>query len=420
MPQAGSTPRTHPARGAGPRPAPRHLPRAEGGSQAGSGSTQPHERQGATHTPTQRQPAHPRLTLPRLTAPAAYTLSPDRIHNARLAQDLLEHGIIHPDHLDLNKPLTDAIGDALGHAITPQNGQSPYLDLHLARVDAEHLRLYLVPDLQASTFLNAHALVQQLDRLDAGLAPSLMAMVNRAHQLMPAYTPGAAYETVINLHWGGDESGEEAIEELRYELAQERGVTPDEIPFEEAKAHANEHFLTPDALEPRLPRRYYHASAHTTATNELLANLTGGLFPGALGDLQELISAAEQAGEHAPQIHHHDLSDWDHDDLYQEAYPWWSFMVGITDPALTEGPGQELNDVVYEMLSEYDQYVMQGSMEPGPSGAFLIPHTPEGLQQLADLTRKVRRQLELEARTYDLLAELTTKAASEAERSPIP
>lgn len=419
MPQAGPATTDHRARGAGPRPAPRRLHPAEGGSQGDRRSAATHERQGRTHTPPQRQPARPGLTLPKLTAPTNYTLSPDRIRNAHLAHDLLDHQVIRARDLDLNEPIPDAIAGALAKALTPKSGAPLNLTAHLSRVGDDHLRLYLVPELHVHTFLNAHALTQQLDRLDTNLAPSLLALVSRAHTVTPCFTPAAAYEAVINLHWGGDDTGEEPLEDLKWHLSQERGVDPDEIPMEDVKALANEQFLTPETLEPRLPRRYLDANDKHIQTPEILARLEAGLFPGALGDIQELIQAANAAGRHGRKVLQHDLSDWELEDLYTDSYPWYSYMVGITDPTLTQGPdGNELNDAVYEMLHEYDQYVMQGSMEPGPSAAFLIPHTPEGMQRLADLVKKVRRQLALEARVYQLLAALAVKAgASEAERS---
>lgn len=422
MPQAGSVTRTHPARGAGSRPAPRRLPQAEGGSQSGSRRAAATHGQGRSHTPPQRQPAHPGLTLPRLTVPTSYTIAPDRARNARLAHDLLQHQVINPDDLDLEQAVPDAIAQALAKSITPERETRLSLEAHLQRDTQGGLRLYLIPDLQAHAFLNAHALTQQLDRLDTSLAPSLFALIDRAHVLTPCFTPSAAYAAVINLHWHGDESGEEAIEELRYHLADERDCKPEEIPDAEVKALANEQFLTPDVLEPRLPRRYYHANSETITTPEILARLDTHLFPGALGDLQQLIQVATQASEHASNVLHHDLSDWEEVDYHYETQPWYSYMLSITDPSLLEGPdGNEFNDAVYEMLHEYDQYVMQGSMEPGPSGAYHIPHTPKGIKALADLTQKLRRQLALEARLYDLLAALATNAsASEAERSNRP
>lgn len=422
MPQAGPATRDHHARGAGPRPAPHHLPQAEGGSHSRSRRTTATQGQGRTHTPPQRQPAHPGLTLPKLTAPTSYTINPDRARNAKLAHDLLKHQVINPDDLDLDQAIPDAIARALAKAITPKSGSRLSLEAHLQRDTTGGLRLYLIPDLQAKAFLNAHALTQQLDRLDANLAPSLFALIDRAHALTPCFTPSAAYAAVINLHWHGDESGEEAIEELRYHLAGERDCKPEEIPDAEVKALANEQFLTPDVLEPRLPRRYYHANSETITTPEILARLDTHLFPGALGDLQQLIQVATQASEHASNVLHHDLSDWEEVDYHYETQPWYSYMLSITDPSLLEGPdGNEFNDAVYEMLHEYDQYVMQGSMEPGPSGAYHIPHTPKGIKALADLTQKLRRQLALEARLYDLLAALATNAsASEAERSNRP
>lgn len=302
--------------------------------------------------------------------------------------------------------------------MTPKGATALHLTAHIRRDETDQLRLYLVPELQESAFLNAHALIQQLDALDANLAPGLLALVDRAHHLTPIYTPGAAYDTVVNLHWAGDDTGEEALDDLRYEMAQERGVTPDEIPLEEVKALADDQFLTPNTLEERLPRRYYEANTHTIQTPEILARLNTGLFPNALGDLQQLIKVATAASEHAKNIHQHALSDWDDEYIYENGNQWFTTMISITDPALTEGPdGNEFTDVVYEMLYEYDNYNMQASNEPGPSGAFLIPHTPEGMRNLAHLTKTIRKQLELEARTYELLKSLTQNAANVAERS---
>jgi len=96
-------------------------------------------------------------------------------------------------------------------------------------------------------------------------------------------------------------------------------------------------------------------------------------------------------------------------------------MISITDPTLMDGPdSNEFNDVVYEMLYEYDNLIMQGGQEPGPTGAFLIPHTPEGLNHLAHLVKSVRKQLTLETRTYKRLKAITDTAANTAERSSHP
>lgn len=302
--------------------------------------------------------------------------------------------------------------------MTPKGATALHLTAHVRRDESDQLRLYLVPELQESAFLNAHALIQQLDALDANLAPSLLALMDRAHHLTPLYTPADAYETVVNLHWQGDDTGEEALEDLRYEMAQERGVTPNEIPIEEAQAIADDQFLTPSALEERLPRRYYEANTHTIQTPEILERLNTGLFPNALGDLQHLIKTATTANEHAKNIHQHTLSDWDDVYLYENCDQWYTTIVSITDPALMLGPdGNEFADVVYEMLYELDNYNMQAGNEPGPSGAFLIPHTPEGMQHLAHLTKTIRKQLALEARTYNLFKNLTQAAANAAERS---
>jgi len=283
MPKAGPVTRDHRARGAESTPAPRRLPRAERGSQRHRNSTTTPERQRRTRTPTERQPTHAGLTLPKLTAPTTYTLAPDRIRNARLAQDLLEHNVIDADDLDLNEDIPAAIANALAKAMTPEDPTGLHLTAHLRREDDQRLRLYLVPELDSDTFLNAHALTQQLDALDTRLAPALLALVDRAHHLTPIYTPGAAYDTVINLHWNGDDTGEEALEELRYEMAHERGIKPDEILIEEAKALANSQYLTPDTLEKRLPRRYYEAHSRTLRTPELLKHLGVNLFPNTLG-----------------------------------------------------------------------------------------------------------------------------------------
>jgi len=288
-----------------------------------------------------------------------------------------------------------------------------HLNLHLVRVDEDHTRLLLVPELDSANFLNVHALVTQLDQLDTDLAPSLLDLLDTAHALTPCYTPAAAYDTIVNLHWCGDDTYEENLSQIRYDLAQDRGVDPDTLTDEEVWAYADEQYLTPHTLETRLPRRYYEPGRGTIKAPELLHRLDQTLFPGALGEVETLIEAADAATKHKHAVLNHELTDWELDeDYFGETMPWYSYMVSITDPVISEA--NELADVIYEMLCECEQYAYQGGVEPSPSAAYLIPHTPQGMEQLADLTAKLRRQIELEERVFRTLGDLAVEADANA------
>ena len=382
------------------RPHPRRVP-ARAGSGGGSreSSLEPAGRGRAPHATQQHTPA-PRLGLPRLTAPTTYRISTDAVRNARLALDLIERDALDPQHFHPGTSITRGFEAALSDALTPQGaGDAMSLEafLHRPHGSEDTLRLALVPDPGGSMPINLHHALTDLDRIDARLAPALLHHLEHAHQLLPAFTPETAYMIIAHLHWGGDETGEELFDQLRFDLAHDRGVEPDSIPLTEIRAYANQEMWTPENIEPHLPKRFTDYDEHPTL-DDLRGILDASLFPAATQHLRELLEHLALTNEHGVRIrqnpHHTDM-----DDLFENGSdPAFAYAVSI-NPA-----GQQ--DIVQEALYEHGDYVLQGGMDYLPSACYDLPDTPEGHEQFATLLTDLKQQVALEAHLHHLIRRL--------------
>ena len=384
----------------GTRPRPRRVPaRARTRRTDRQGDLGAAGQRRAPHAPQQHTPT-PRLDLPRLTVPTTYRITLDAARNARLALDLIERGAFEAKHFAPGTSITQGFEAALDQALTPEEDPSATsLDVFLHRPHEGDgtLRLALVPDPGGSMPINLHHALADLDRIDARLAPALLHHVERAHLLLPAFTPETAYMIIAHLHWGGDETGEELYDQVRFDLAHDRNVEPDNIPLEEVRRIANEEMWTPENIEPHLPKHFTDYGGHPSLEG-LRDILDASLFPDATQPLRDLLEHLTLTHEHGTRLRQHPHHT-EMDDFYEQGNdPAFAYAVSI------HPPGEQ--DLVQEALYEHGEYVMQSGVDFLPSVCYDLPDTPDGRTHLASLLADLKRQVALEARLHHLLRKL--------------
>lgn len=341
------------------------------------------------------------LPLPRLTVPAHLHLRRAQPANARLALRLIERGVLPDTPADPRKDVPTLIEDALvarlQRSLPPRlvEDERLHLGLHLSKPHPDEPHVLVTFHVYEPVPYDMTPLLQRLDALDARLAPNLLAQLDTALELLPVFTPTAAYDVLVQWHWQGEDEPEELYWEARQELAHLREVHSDTLSEEEVRAFANQNYLTPDNIAGRLPKRLYRPdpqldttqmlaiATHQAEQGTLLPTPTDTWLVDALRQIQRL-----QALE----------PTWRKDENAQAAWDLLSYE-SLTPPmALVAHQGEAVaDDLMVELFQDLERLAMEAG-DYGPISAYLLdPSEDAALDALARHLETVEQRLALEA-----------------------